>query len=245
MNESNETQREISLIELWHIILRNFGIIVILTTIVFIFATTYAWFIATPDYVSNADVMVQVEESSSGQIDSGFDLISASRLLDTVKELTTKDVVIEAAILELEKMGYEGIEVKYIRDGLNISSSSTSYFINVSFVDNDTEFAQDVVDAVIQGLIDVTDEENAFPVLTNKIRRTSFASDAEYNSPNRVLFSIVGLILGGVISLGFVFLRETLTTNFKSKEEIEHALDIQILGVIPLMSSKGAKNVKK
>jgi len=120
-----------------------------------------------------------------------------------------------------------------------------SRYIRIFNVDNDTEFAKDVVDAIIQGLIEITDEEDAFPVLTNKIRRTSFASDAVYNSPNRLLFSIVGLILGGVISLGFIFLRETLTTNFKSKEEIEHALDIQILGVIPLMSSKGAKNVKK
>jgi capsular polysaccharide biosynthesis protein len=211
----------------------------------FILAVVYAWFLAVPDYKSQADVMVQVEQSSSTTTDPNFDLVNASRLLDTVRELMTKDVVLQNAILRLEQLGYQELTVSYLRDGLTITSSNTSFFINIAFIDENTALAKDVVDAVIDAVIEITDEEDAFPVLTDKIRRTSFSSEATYNSPNRLLFAVIGLVLGGIVSVGIVFVRELLSTNFKSKDEIEHTLQVQVLGIIPLMEMKESKHGKK
>lgn len=243
--EQIDSQQEISLIDLWHILVRHIWFIIIVTLTFFIAAASYAWFIATPDYVSNADVMVQVEQDSTSSTDPDFDLVNAFRLIDTVAELMEKDVILENALLRLNDMGYTDLTVEELRNGLTVTSSQTSYFINISYVGEDTTLAQAVVDAVIEAVIEETDTPDAFPVLTNKIRRTSMASEATYNSPNKVLFAAIGLVLGGIVSVGFVFLREMLSSVFKSKDEIEAVLQLQVLGVIPKMEYKESNNGNK
>ena len=245
MNEQNEKTNEISLIDFWYIIVNHIWFIIITTIIFFSIITFYTWFIITPKYVSSADVMVQVEQDTSSTSELNYDFVNAFRLIDTVAELMEKEVVLTNTINRLNELGYSEITVKYLRDGLSVSSSSTSYFINISFYDENTEFAEKVVDSVIDSVIEVTDVQDAFPVLTNKIRRTSFANEAVYSSPNKILFSVLGLFSGLFISIGFVFTRELLSSHFKSQEEIEKTLNIQVLGVIPKMSSKEINRAKK
>ena len=243
-NENQENFKEVSLLELWSIFLNNILLVLTITFTFGILATIYTFFIVVPDYRSNADVMVQVAQDSSSS-DTNFDLVNAFRLIDTVAELMEKQVILENALERLEKMGYSNLDVKYLRDGLSISSSSTSYFITINFVDENTELAKNVVDAVIDAVIEETDVADAFPVLTDKIRRTSYASDAEYNSPNRFTSIFLGSILGMTISLGIIFSKEFFNTGFRNKEEIENLFNNQVLAVIPNMVSKEKKNEKK
>ena len=66
MNENQKNfQQELSFLDFWHIFTRNI-IFISLTTIFFlVLSFIYGWIILTPNYVSNADVMVQVEQDSS------------------------------------------------------------------------------------------------------------------------------------------------------------------------------------
>ncbi|MGA0351422.1 MAG: YveK family protein [Acholeplasmataceae bacterium] len=243
--EQQDIQQEISLLDLWHIFIRHIWFIILITAIFFIAAVSYAWFIVTPDYISNADVMVQIEQDSGTTADPNYDLLNAFRLIDTVAELMEKDVILENTLLRLEAMGYTDLTISDLRSGLSVTSSSTSYFINISFVDTDTELARTAVDAVIEAVIEETDTPDAFPVLTDKIRRTSMASEARYNSPNKVLFAAIGFVLGGIVSVGIVFTKEMLSTHFRSKDEVEAVLNLQVLGVIPKMEYKETVNGKK
>lgn len=242
-NQKNE--KELSLIDIWQIIYGNILFIISITLLSLTASIIYAWFIVTPDYISNADVMVQVEQDNISQNDSNFDLVNAFRLIDTVAELMEKEVILVNALNRLENLGYENFDAKYLRNGLIITSSSSSYFINISYVDEDLLFAQAAVDAIIDAVIEETDIADAFPVLTNKIRRTSFATESVYNSPNKVLFAVFGFGVGLGISVGFVVLKEFLSTKFRGKEDIENFIGVPVLGVIPLMNAKEARNGKK
>lgn len=246
MNEKEiKNQDSFSLLDLWYLFRRNILFIFLTTGFFFTSVTIYVWFIATPDYISNADVMVQVEQTASSSSDSNYDLVNAFRLIDTIAELMEKEIILNNAISSLEELGYENLNAKYLRNGLNVRSSSTSYFINISYVDENPSLAKDVVDKVIDAVIEETNITDAFPVLTDKIRRTSFASQASYNSPNKILFSFTGLLIGVVFSIGVVFIKELFSNQFKNKEEIQDTLNVQILGVIPLMSYKEIKNGEK
>jgi len=245
MYKEKPTENELSFLDVWHIILNKAWLIIGITTSVFLLTITYTWFLVTPDYISKGDVMVQVEQDSGSSLNPNFDLVNAFRLIDTVAELMEKEIVLENALNKLEFLGYEKVNIKYLRSGLSVVSSSSSYFINISFVDEDKVLAQNVVDAVIDAVIEETDIEDAFPVLTNKIRRTSFASEATYNSPNKILFAFIGLFIGLIISAGVVAVNEMLASFFKSKEEVESNLDVQVLGVIPMMEYKEKKSAKK
>jgi capsular polysaccharide biosynthesis protein len=240
METNIETKASLSFLDLYLILVSRIKLIIFsifLTTILF---SSYAWFIATPIYRSNADVMVQIQQSS-GSTDSNFDYANAFRLIDTVAELMEKEIVYTVANDALVIEGFKTVNHEYFQGGISISASNTSYFINVSFIDENPEYAEAAVNAIIDAVIEVTDEEGAFPVLTNKIRRTSFATTASYDSPNRVLFAIIGALLGGIVSVGYVLAIELLSTSFKSKEEIEKVLNIQVIGVIPSIDVKGLK----
>ena len=170
MENEKTSNREISFLEFWTLIYNNLKFIIVSVSIFGFILTIYAWFIQVPDYKSNADVMVQVAQDS-GSSETNFDLVNAFRLIDTVAELMEKEVVLENAKLRLENLGYNDISVRYLREGLSISSSSTSYFITIIFIDENVDLAKDAVDEVINAVIEETDVADAFPVLTNKIRR--------------------------------------------------------------------------
>lgn len=244
-NTKNDTQKELTFIDLWHIITNHIYFILIITILSLSLSIVYVFFVVTPNYISNADVMVQVEQDSQSSNNQNFDLVNAFRIIDTVAELMEKEIVLKNAIERLEAKGYQNLDVRYLREGLLVRTSSTSYFINVSFIDEDSTFAKEAVDSIINAVIEETDIEDAFPVLEDKIRRTSFASNADYNSPNKTLFIFVGLLLGLAVSIGFVLSKELLSTHYKSKDEIESSLEIQVIGAIPIKEFKEKTNGKK
>lgn len=243
-NNELSNQESISILDLLQILKINLLFIISITLTFFLISTIYAWYIATPDYISKADVMVQVEQSATTS-DPNFDLVNAFRLIDTIAELMEKEIILNNAINSLEQLGYDNLDDQYLRRGLTVKSSSTSYFINISFIDENPMLAKDVVDEVIDAVIEETNVSDAFPVLTDKIRRTSFASQATYNSPNKILTSIFGLFFGVIFSTGIIVIKNLLSNQFKNREEIEQTLDVQVLGVIPLMEFKEKKNDEK
>lgn len=239
----SKIENEFSLIEFWYIIIRNIWFIIFTTLFCLILSLILAFFILAPNYKSTADVMVQVEENNSSS-NSDFDFVNAFRLIDTVAELMEKEVVLDKAKSDLETLGYEDISVDYLRKGLAISTSSSSYFINVSFIDKDTDFAEVAVNSIIDAVIYETNVEDAFPVLTNKIRRTSYATEAVYNSPNKVLYAFVGILIGLVASISLTSINEFFSGKFRGKEDIENSLGLQVISEIPSMNYKEAKSVK-
>ena len=226
MNEQQiETSNEISLVDLFKILRSNLLLIIISTLLIGTIAALYAFLVANPKYKSNAYVMVQVQiESGSGE---SFDLVNAQRLLSTAADLISMPVVLEKVIADLDL----DITAKQLSESLDVTSSTTSYFINVSYISEDALLAQAVVDEVINEAIAFADGNVA--ILKDNIIRTSNAKEGVYDSPNRVLYTIIGLLLGGILGVGIAFIKELMDNTFKTKEQLEQTFGIQVLGVIP------------
>jgi len=224
-NQQLESTNEISLVDLFKILRANLIMIVAFTLAIGLIAALYAFLVATPKYKSNAYVLVAVQVSGS-QGDS-FDLINAQRLLTTAGDLISMPVVLEQVIdvLDLD------LTPTQLKNNLTVTSSTTSFFINVSYLSEDPILAKDVVNEVINQAIIFANAN--IPILDDNIVRTSFANNGIYDSPNKVLYVVIGLILGGIVGVGFAFLKEMLNNTFRSKEQLEAAFGIQVLGVIP------------
>ena len=54
-----------------------------------------------------------------------------------------------------------------------------------------------------------------------------------YEEPNKPLYVAIGIILGGIIGVGFVFIKELMNNSYRTKEQLEQAFDIQVMGTIP------------
>jgi len=226
MNEQQlETTNEISLVDLFKILRNNLLLILISTLLIGLIAGIYAYFIATPKYKSNAYVMVQVQ-IESGTTDS-FDLVNAQRLLATAADLISMPIVLEKVVSDLNL----SISAQQLKSQLTVTSSNTSYFINISYLAEDPELSQIIVNEVIDEAIAFANENVA--ILENNIIRTSTAKVGTYDSPNKILYAVIGFILGGILGVGIAFVKELFNNTFNSKEQLEATFDIQVLGIIP------------
>jgi len=224
-NEQLEQTNEISLVDLFKILRSHMLLITVLTLLFGAVAAFYAFAIADPTYKSNAYVMVQVQvEGTSG---NSFDLVNAQRLMATAADLISMPVVLEKVIEDLDL----DITVTQLKKNLTVSSSTTSYFINVSYLSVNPEESIVIVNAVIDSAIQFANDNVA--ILEDNIIRTSTANESFYDSPNKILYVVIGLILGGIVGVGFAFLQEMFNNTFRTKEQLELAFGIQVLGVIP------------
>ncbi len=235
MNEQFEQNSEISLVDLYKIIKNNLVLILVSTLIFGILAGVYAFVLVNEKYKSNAYIMVQVQREQTTTGDN-FDLVNASRLLQSTAELIKMPVVLERVIDELNL----DMTPTQLARNLSVTSSNTSYFIHVTYVSEDRNLSRDIVNTVINEAISFADEE--IPVLRNNIVRTSYAQRGIYDSPNRPLYIIIGFILGGILGFGIVLTKELVNNTFRNKDQLESVLGIQVIGVIPEFEIKERKS---
>jgi len=235
MNEQQvEQTSEISLIDLYKILKNSFIFILVLSLLIGTIAGVFAFVIVHPKYKSNADIMVQIPFEGSSE---NFDLLNAQRLLPTVAEFLQSERVLDNVIDEL---GLD-LSVAQIKSGLNVRSSTTSYFIYISYESVDAQLSRDIVNTVIQEAITLANAEDDFSIFRNKITQTSTGKLGTYSSPNRPLYVIIGLILGGIVGVGLALVKELFNNTYKSKEQLEQSFGIQVLGVIPQFEVKEVK----
>ena len=226
MNDQQlEQTNEISLLDLFKILRSNIVLIVVSTLLIGLIAGLYAYLIADPQYKSNAYVMVQVQVESG--TDNSFDLVNAQRLMATAADLISMPIVLEKVIEDLNLTITPG----QLESNLTVSSSTTSYFINISYLAEDPALSELVVNEVIDEAISFANSNVA--ILKDNIIRTSTAQIGVYDSPNKVLYIAIGLILGGIVGVGIAFVKELFNNTFRTKEQLETAFGIQVLGVIP------------
>lgn len=229
MNENHidAQENEISILDLYLIVRKHLVLILTFTTFFAMIAAGCAFLIVDETYASNADVMVQVQTDQT--VDGSYDYNTAQKLLATITEFMSKDVVLEQVVRDLD-LSYT---TKQIRSNLTVTSSNTSFFINIKFEDADKDLARQIVNSIIDNTILVANGNDAFSSLKNKVTRTSYADVGVYEAPNKPLYVVIGIILGGITGLGFVFVKELMNNSYRSKEQLEAAFKIQVLGVIP------------
>ena len=233
-NEQLEQTNEISLIDLFKILKGNILLISFLTLLFGAIAAFYAFGVADPTYKSNAYVMVQVQVS--GTSENSYDLVNAQRLMATAADLISMPVVLDKVIEDLNLP----LTTSQLKNNLTVSSSTTSYFINISYISTDPEESKEIVNAVIDSAIQFANDNVA--ILENNIIRTSTANNGTYDSPNKILYVVIGLILGGIFGVGIAFVSEMFNNTFRTKEQLESAFNIQVLGVVPEYEIKERKH---
>lgn len=235
MNDQQlEQTNEISLLDLFKILRSNLVLIILSTLLIGIIAGLYAYLVADPQYKSNAYVMVQVQ-TGTGTEDS-FDLVNAQRLMATAADLISMPIVLEQVIDDLNL----DITAKQLEGSLTVTSSTTSYFINISYLSGDPLLSERVVNSVIDEAIAFANTNVA--ILKDNIIRTSTAQEGVYDSPNKVLYIAIGIILGGILGVGIAFVKELFNNTFRTKEQLESAFGIQVLGVIPEFEMKETRS---
>ncbi len=230
-----------SLSDIFNIVKKSWILISVFTVIIGGLAGVFAFTMVDNQYKSTSEVLVQVP-TATGNPDEGINFTDTQRLIQTAAEFVSSDNIInevrvsnlitnQSHILKLADMTNADI-----KDAIDVSSSTSSFIIRISFTSKDSDFSQVMTQAITTVII-----ETEVSLFKDKFFQLSSAGEPEDDSPNKILYVIVGIIGGAIVGLGIAFIKELFSNSYMTKEQLEMGTGIQVLGVIPEFEMKEKK----
>ena len=234
MERENNDEIEIDLLEVAGELWRHFWVIVLSMIVFGAAAFSYANFLITPLYHSEAKVYVNNSNLSVGSTSISLtDLNAAQSLVDTyiviLKSRPTLEDVIEKANVSYT---YEQLESM-----ISASSVDSTEVFSIVVEDADPEeacmLANTIVEVLPDHISDIVDGSSP------RIVQYAVVPTAPY-SPNVAKFLVMGVVLGLVLSCGIIILMMMMDKRVKSPEVLTKRYDIPILASVPDLTQKGA-----
>ena len=230
MKEEYET---IDLRELFLLVKKNILMILAVTIASAAVGFLISAFLLSPQYEASATLIVNSREDQTAQTTITNDQItSATKLVDTYSVILTSDTVLDKAIADLELT----LDYEELLDKVTVESVNGTQVMKISVQDEDPVLAQSIVANIVEQAPEIIIQT----VKAGSVEVISQAKTAEEPvSPKKVLNTALAGILGLVLSLGFVLLRNVMNNKFVTDDDISKKLGLTVLGVIPQIDIKG------
>ena len=237
MNEYSDISRPeesegISLQDLFRIVWNNIALILIITMWVVVIGVVYTFSVVKPSYTATTSLIVQVDAEAAGTNEQSA-IVIANNLIGTFKEFIVSNTVIQSAINDIPELN--GVSIATIKNSVSISTVSQILIFHVSVKYSSPELAQEIANTLVNNAIEIAnEEENPYVFLQNKLKVMDPALlPAAPSSPNKTLNVIISGLLGGILALGVVFVKEFFNNKYKNVEELERHLNIKVLAAVP------------
>ena len=230
MKEEYET---IDLRELFLLVKKNILMILAVTIASAAVGFLISAFLLSPQYEASATLIVHSREDQTAQTTITNDQItSATKLVDTYSVILTSDTVLDKAIADLELT----LDYEELLDKVTVESVNGTQVMKISVQDEDPVLAQRIVANIVEQAPEIIIQT----VKAGSVEVISQAKTAEEPvSPKKVMNTAIAGILGLVLALGFVLLRNVMNNKFMTDDDISKKLGLTVLGVIPQIDIKG------
>jgi capsular polysaccharide biosynthesis protein len=222
---------EISLVELFDILKKHFKLIVITTLATTIIAVIYTFFLVTPTYQSSTEMIVTQSTDSTSQNISQSDINTSISLINTYEDIIRNDVILDPVIEDLEL----DMTTAELRENISVQINADSQVFSIQAQSENpyeaSEIANTTANMFQEEIYEIMDVDNV-TVISEAVPNVNPAS------PNNILNIIIGVLLGGMLGIGLVFLRELTDNTVKTEEFIEEATGWTSLGHINQFSKQ-------
>lgn len=216
-------EEEISLVELFDIIKKHLRLIVITTLATTILAALYTFFLVTPMYQSSTEMIVTHSTDTNTTSFSQQDINTSISLINTYEDIIRNNVILDPVIDELNLDRTTGA----LREQITVQSDASSQVFAIQAQSENPYEAADIANTTAEifqeEIYDIMNVDNV-TVISTAIPNTNPAS------PNNLLNIVIGLLLGGMLGVGLVFLRELTDNTVKTEEYVEQATGWSTLG---------------
>ena len=238
MIEERNDEIEIDLRELFYVLLGKIWIIILVTALGLGIAAGYTLAFVQPIYSSTATLYVMTKSTS---ITSLTDLQVGSSLTQDYQVFIKSRPVVDKVIEELElDMSYE----QFVSN-LSVENPANTRFIDITVNHHDAYMAKTIVDK----LTDVSAERMGTIMETEAPNVADYGHIPEHQtSPNVTKNSLIGAVLGFVLSVGVILVLHLMNDAINTTEDVERYLGMNTLGLIPLeegVSKKGTRGHDK
>ena len=224
--EDKNEDVEIDLVEIWQVIKKQFGLLVVIVILCAILAGVISKFFIAPKYTSSSTIFLTPSISESGVVDFTSQN-SNEKLVNNVMALLVQDNILSEVA---KQTGMESIEE--LRDQIEVSNDTNTTLVKVEATTLDPKLSKNIVNSMVNIFID-TMQENLNLKNIEIVDKAKLSY--EPSGPNIKKNILIGAAAGFVIDALIVVLKVLTNTKLKSKEEAEKYLKLPVFCELPVI----------
>ena len=220
---------EISFKRLTEILMQSISMIVAVTIIVGIIAFVYSETMVVPEYESTVSLYVNNESGKNTDKILGTDITASQMLVDTYIIIIKSNTVLNEVCEKLEEQGIEGYDAESLAKKIDASATNETEIFGVTVRDTNPKHTYMIANIIA----DVAPPIIKDFVEASSVKVIDYAKEGKRVSPNIQRNTILGLLIGLILSCGFVVLREMFDMRIKTEDDLTKMFELPILGIIP------------
>ena len=222
------------------LIRKNIVLMIILALIGAVIAYLYTDYMITPMYEASVTLVVNTRDEQSTLISTG-EITSARQLINTYSVILTNDALLDDIITQLNLR----TSISSLKSRISADAVNESQVMRMTVRDANPQTAL----AVLQFIMDRAPDLLIKTVKAGSVEIVS-PPRPNYNpvSPNVNRNTTIGVIIGLVVVVAYIFIRKALENTFISEDDVGRYLELPLLGVIPTVDrqqKRFGKNGKK
>jgi len=238
-----------TLVELFQYLWKNLLLILGIVVATVAVGVVYTWLIVTPKYTSTAEIVFTInrEKSTGGNFNFATKISEIKADLPSWVVILGSEEFITEALIDASEDEESGITfndiqeleklVKKVKGLITVTNPKDRSLIKIQTTSVDSKLAYVVtkyVSELAAKVIDFNQYDNEGTIILAVENRlvTRAKLPTSPSSPNKILNVIISFLVGAIISVVVVLLKEQFSGVFKSSEEIEKLTGYPIIGEI-------------
>ena len=227
-NQDNQTV-EIDVLSLVKTLWRRKFLIIVTAFVMAIVALGYSTFIIKPNYTSTTRIYVVNRQANENSTLTNQDLQAGTYLVKDYKEIILSQDVLAKVIDDLKL----NVQPSALAKKINVTVPTDTRIVSIAVSDGDAKEAARIANSLRQ----IAAEKI---IAVTKVSDVTTLEEAEVpnspSSPNIRRNTLIGFLAGGVFISVVILVVEVLDDRVKKPEDVEEALGITLLGVVPNMN---------
>lgn len=228
--------KSIDIMQLLRVILRKWFIVVIAGIVAAVIGFIYSTYYITPLYRASSTMLVDLRNSVHEDL-SAEQVNVAEKYVSTFAYIMKTNTVLQPVINDL------GLKesVSSLASKINIFTLEETLLIRVSINYPDPDLAMKIVKSIGQNAPEIINQRITSGYIT-EIEAPSVTIDPV--TPNIPKYTVTAAVLGVALAVFVIVAFALFNNKIKSVEELQDAVDLPLLGVIPTLQKKNGKGVK-
>lgn len=163
---------------------------------------------------------------------------------DAGQRKTLEVIIKDKTVLEkvIEQLGLDRT-TDSLAESIQVGSIDDTQVVKISVIDIVPERAADIANTTAKVFIEEIPKIMGFDDV--RVLSDAQINHAPINESNQNKIIMAAIFAGIVIGIGLIFLIDSLDDSIRTEQDVEHILEVPILGSVSIMSKKNINKTKK